>query len=1223
MNTDLDEFLAHLDEITTDSSSVDHYQLQKQKGENKNLKSLLLSMRDSSRDILNLYKNERQTSNKLQTKLDSSVHELNELQKLYDKLERDHVNDRYLQNQLICQLQEKQAQEHADYVEISRDYFDLLSEATCFLNYQIKQSQNKIVSKTELFLRNALGEQFQKLPRILRSKRARTDDDKSTVSRSSSRCSKRIAKQSETVKRQKTNDIWDMKSISQASSPAATIAFLDEDTSNLSSDICEAGSSFSFNTFSIGNETSYSFLHNQPASTPAPKCKCHLMEENDAILVSVGTNTDPPFEEPLSVPKLLDDDFDPTPCDEFGEIAFDAKRLHNSSMKIFLPVPDTKAEKPDVEVISITSQTKDGEIQGEIDEPRKLRFFSDISNILGDTDSDDDFYFPSFATIGTNTEKETIEQSTSTDTVITSNKSTATVHSTTTRGTSTVSVATKSCGVQFPEVTVERIFTETIFELPDCIDPIEEVLPTETSSMETMTELSNVNREIGYTQEPSRKLKTERLVSEDLSSFEDEERSFIILGQTLFNLFLKRIQQYNDSLNDDEITRQKIWQHLKRQLLDRFSELTFDESLGMSDSELLERISDDKELKEASEASKTVHVNVIESETSCDDESMDYAFVAPEELTTCTTVHTMPSDEPIINYEEFEEILSMMKTYCESPPNVIEPLEELPDVIWDSLFPPSDDVESDDSPMTSAEVLDGFDVEHDPIEIPTENEEVAQILRVKIPVYKEFETPRSPPPFAMCQESYDEPAEIPIDCVAKPFIATVDSIIDFCPKMRLDLVQWQARRIIKSKSADKRLCKVRKSIATYLESEWTDENLELCLDAIDPMNEKIICEAIFETIEDNKWQTDVNTEFTPPAPPLPRYQQKLILLIKTLSEDNSKLPHRLIDDLEEKLFRLENSAMALDDLRNISYYYSSLVDLFFEGDTSMVFYFVVKSIYFFGYKSIPMVFVLIKAFPTTLPKKSQLLRKYSQGIDWENMSGLQLSKVHLDLDVMDSLDLTVMYVLTCIQQYRTRKHESNSIKDHELFNYLPKFYGFQLSFLAAPKLLDILIKRLEDGKLENLSLSLILLGKRTNPDFTLRTILKAKLMPLLSKFVAAMASKSNEEITQICVDQICMLVETISVILKPLHDEKEKSFKEVFPMIIGILGRTTHKAIQESCIKAILRLQRFIDNHKELFTIIQHHHEAHGSKMTDGLRYAIQTIIHRKNENFFKNSTAS
>ena len=182
----------------------------------------------------------------------------------------------------------------------------------------MKKPQNKIIAKTEKFLYNSLGK-FKK-PKILRSKARRDEDERSTASsKVSSRVSKRTANKGKDVadiKRRKT-EIWDMKSISQASSPAATIPFEDED---LSSDIFGTESSFSFNTFSIGNETNFSFLQKNSPERQL-KCRCHL-NESELVLVSVGVNTEPPEEERLSLPNLLgvDDDLEGKKIEIFNKL---------------------------------------------------------------------------------------------------------------------------------------------------------------------------------------------------------------------------------------------------------------------------------------------------------------------------------------------------------------------------------------------------------------------------------------------------------------------------------------------------------------------------------------------------------------------------------------------------------------------------------------------------------------------------------------------------------------------------------------------------------------------------------------------------------------------------------------------------------------------------------------------------------------------------------------
>lgn len=219
--------------------------------------------------------------------------------------------------------------------------------------------------------------------------------------------------------------------------------------------------------------------------------------------------------------------------------------------------------------------------------------------------------------------------------------------------------------------------------------------------------------------------------------------------------------------------------------------------------------------------------------------------------------------------------------------------------------------------------------------------------------------------------------------------------------------------------------------------------------------------------------------------------------------------------------------------------------------------------------------------------------------------------------MVDSLDLTVMYLLTCVQRYRSKSYEGEMIKNHEIFDYIHRFYGFPLSFMTEAKLFTLLIKRLEEGQLENLSLSLILLAKRTSQEFSLNSVIRGNLLPMLNRIMSSSINKLSDEILELQQRQMCLLIEVISTVIKPFPTEKEKSFKEIFPMIISVLSRTKSIRVKEICIKAILRLQRFIDNHKEVFEIVKHHLETSGT-LNEGLRYAVSTFMHRKNEKFFE-----
>lgn len=1097
---ELNEFFTHIDEISQtsqDSVAVNHFQIpNKLEEENAKLKAKLKKVFGSTREVLDLVKNEISLKETALRELETTKSQLHEIKCEYDVLQKENININFKWKQKFDELEYIHNKLNESHAELSTDYLDVLSETTMSFYFEINRARSKIVNKTEAFLQRKFGSKFHK-PKIISRKQPLKKE--SNVKKNKKQQPPPI-KEKPSRKRKKIEN-FDMQSISQVSSPASYF----EEVGEVGREDEEIASDYSFTTFSIGNETSYSVIANnrkRQRLSPIP-CKCSILEEEGERLVSIGVNTE----------EIID-----------------------------VPLPS----------VMLLNPTDDGEEE-------------------------------TIKSIGTNTEDFSVEKC---------HKSTSTVHSSITRGTSTPQITTKNFGLQYPEINFDKIFAETIFTLPDCLSPISELeclidecekeVMTRSSTQETQTNLLNVCREIDYVTNVS----------------SSEEQSFNQLGKTVFNLFLERIKKVNKSIDDDASTREKLWAYMQQQFFDRFNEFTFDDYFNV-----------------------TIFSEKIQNKENIEDNDMNIKEIEKIEKEESKQLNTFEMRESK-NDLELEEIFNSIP----SPPPLVEKINDEPPILFGvtntDLFVDMSDCESKGSSRTSsaspASICESLDVSSDSEEEMEKEEELIYDSPMSPPMEDRgeiyIESPASPPPSFCQNDDHYEPIDIPWDVSSLNLTAVEDenNPLEYNSNIRSALVRWQHQKVISNIKKDKIFCKIRKFIKNYLDSEWNDENLELCLKQLENKSEILLVEAIFETVEDHEDEKEISTEFTPPAPPLPCYQQKLILLIKKLSEKNVNLPQMLMMDLEVKLFKCEMTNAEVSYLRNITYYYTSLVDLFFEGNTTMVYYFIIKCIYFFNCKSIPMVFVLIKAFPDVLPMKKSLLKNNCPNHDWENMTGFEVSKVRLDVEWVDSLDLTVFYLLTCIQMYR--KKDLAISQYHELFNYLPKFYGFGLNFIAAPKLLDTLVKRFEDGQLNNLSLSFILLAKRMNLEFTMKILLKGKLVPLLNKLM----NEISEEMSEIKRNQLCCLLEVISSILKAFSDEKDKSFKEIFPLIVNILGRAENcQKIQEYCIQAILRLHRFIDNHKEIYDILQHHYEKRNS-FSESLRYSIATFIHRKNEIFFQ-----
>ncbi|CAO1385143.1 unnamed protein product [Diamesa tonsa] len=1279
---------------------------ERQRDANKNLKAMITSIRTSAQDSLAMYNIEKAEKEYLLKQQTALQKELSELKQNYEYMENTNLNKAHLQQQIYNELKKEKVE---DYKELGKDYLSLWSKLTCYHNFEVSKPVSKLLSKTEKFIKK--HEPHYKKAKIVKtngngssSYDYDTDSQVSTMSQKSS--IKRASEKSRNLnsKKRKT-DTWDLCSNSTVLSPGIDSY---DDIDNLDNETYDSSYSTNVSISSVAacDESSFNI------SQFSKKCYCTKKTTSDeksvqtdyeeyAKLVSVGTNTEAENNDdvPLpSLPFLLDDDL-------LNDFAY-------SDTPAASPLEDDLVLEQALEYIN-TNPMKD--IKNTIDAFTNTEVAYPVVQKLPLLDDPSVFDPPK---------------------LVMSDASTITTHSSTTRGTSTATIAVKSIAIQFPEInscSVDTILSEMKFVMPICVSPIPDISLQQFSSTEcqtmpeckivsksfgTLTEINNVCRKVDYviTKDETRRIKKEVLspaVSMGNLNMEQcpENRSFMVLGQTLFEIFLERLQMTRNHFMNEEISLQN-WNEMKEKVMDEFLALTNEKDfpdIGDGDN-YVEKSKENRRLEDLVSNQESMIIDIpmedpvivgsaIENENQEVTESvpMEVSIELPQK--SVVVLHQepltrLPEEPPAVLPEEVAqiEIITSQKDFAQidiitppivltsnetptpqpteptfklpltpktSPitnskqrkrekkslqkmfdniknlvniPQIIEPIEELPDVIWSCLFPKSDTSEMfDESPRSPVNILEDFDFDYVTIEVPIErlnqsikekaceedeDMEVEQILEKEVKVYSDNETPQSPPPFI--QKSVNpsfEPSIIPLEqdySRTKLQSSMVEAVLEFNPQLRSQFFQNQKELNITDKCNEKRLCKIRKSLKIYLEAPWTSESLEECLQTVGDYTEmeELLTEAIWETVDDQKDYPEVNADFTTPAPALPQYLQRIILLISKLTEMNWNLPKKLLADLEEKVFKLDNAKMELRELTNITYYYSALMDLFFDGDGSMIFHYIVKSLYYYGYKAIPMTHVLIKAFPSVLPKKSLILKKYLKDVDWENVSPIEVSKMELDLEQVDSLDITVMHMLTNIKMYNIKKHPSYEIRDHELFKYLPKYYGFSLNFITAPKLLEFLMKRLKNNQLQNLSFSFILLARRMNSQFALNTMLKTQLIPLLREyFEKYLVTKAHEE-------EINLLIETISVILKPHSDEKDKSFVDIFSMIINILSRSGNHSIEESCIKALLRLQRLNSNPKDIYKIIKQWNPL--QKISQSLQLMIRTFVHRKNGNFFQ-----
>lgn len=1194
--------------------------------ENDKMRKHTCELMQVANGVLKDSKNYTSKISKLERELLEEQHEIERLKLSNQELltrytDESHasVNRIFHLEQTMNQMEEIHKIETDDYVSLCEEYMSLMSDVTCFYNYEFKKHQNKFISKIEKVLYQRYKGEYEK-PKIVRKRAVKdVDDDTSSICSSLSKSSKR-SKNSRTVSSKKLKtEIHEFQSISQVASPASTMSF-DEDSS--------------------GFVSTYTGLSPPVTKPPAAvQCRC---QEDLPLLVSVGTNTDV-YEELPSLPCLSDSE-DSTLNSMSDQI--------ESSLDCELP-------ESEMEVQTAAVEGKNISINNMFHNYTKIKAYSHSSDITLTQESSQNTSIQDIPIIvmvdsststdqlptETTTKPSMVSSSTATDAPTTSDKSVNTCKSTTTRGTATTKVVTKAFGMQFPDLTMNNIFDEFTFEMPEMLNPIDDLDAPNTKDAGTVTELRNVNREIDYLCNQPLKIKIEK------SSFDNgiddmNGEQFHQLGKAVFEILLQRSRQKHGS-SEDSMLRDEVWNMINSRLIEKESaiDISFTDTEKSSSNDWqrvqvptkagyehsiaiacdnenhIERISLDvetcpdipetiNELVESEPDSEMTNNKEVHLPTSEHADAADDVEPQQQENLASTNLDLATSVEP-----EFDVIMRDMKSVLFAPlPDLLGEIDDLSDTIWNELFPKiipteeaSDDADGDyESPASPENILAEYDFDNDILEIPME----AEVH------FTENDTPKSPEPFVNQQCCEQDPTEIPFDTQIPPAASSVsECFMKYDDEKRMRLLTWQIKHTQLSKTSKQLVGELEGAIETYLEAEWTSESTEACVRVLlAAQPQALISKTIFNIVKKFKHDREICMEYTPPAPPLPRYLQKLILLVEKLSKSLRTLPKRLVEELEENIFLCQKASVSkleCDDMRNFAYYYSSLVDLFYEGDTSMVFYFIVKSIYFFGQRALPMIFVLIKSFPHCLVKKSLLLRKTCPQIDWDNMSGIEVSRVQLNNDDVDSLDLTVMFILTFPPLYA----RFGEYGKHELFNYLPKFYGFYLGQMGPAKLLSTLLARLEMGRLENLSLSLILFGRIMEPVYTIENLVKSNLYPLLSK----LSQLDRLEVGQI--GQICVLIEVITAILKCFTAEKERSIKVIVPKIIEIYQRfRQHRRIREGCIKSLLRLQRMCGaHHKDIMAMLKTHVENDKSCISEDLYATIETFIYRKKKCDFHN----
>ncbi|XP_035794672.1 uncharacterized protein LOC118467871 isoform X1 [Anopheles albimanus] len=400
---------------------------------------------------------------------------------------------------------------------------------------------------------------------------------------------------------------------------------------------------------------------------------------------------------------------------------------------------------------------------------------------------------------------------------------------------------------------------------------------------------------------------------------------------------------------------------------------------------------------------------------------------------------------------------------------------------------------------------------------------------------------------------------------------------------------------------------ISEALHRYLESsDWTEDTvrdaskavLERCQDAT------LIAQTVLDLIV-SRGDIITNMNFTPPAPPLPGTQQKLVLLVRWIGRELRTLDRVILQDLNRRVFTFKSESVPLVGLLALTYMYVALEDSR-PGErrrinTARLYIF--KCLYYFGFKCIPLIHVVLRAFPLALPRMGSA-----------------------NFDNSDTLVNTIRTVLMNMKygdDTKTKGGTSAFYRKRDLFNLLNAHYGYQRGSPTYEELLVNLMDKLRANRLRNVSYSLILVAKRNGFEWARKHIIQNRLHPLLNEYLrqfeqccrgggSNLAAETASSMAGLD-DRIVACIFAVSSILKTQSsDEDVTGMMQIFTTIVQLAHR--HPMIQEAAIAGLMRFSRF--GQVGIYERLSMWYPTH--QISDRLKLMLTTMVHRRDFKFWK-----
>uniref|UniRef100_A0A4Y0BNL4 Uncharacterized protein n=1 Tax=Anopheles funestus TaxID=62324 RepID=A0A4Y0BNL4_ANOFN len=357
----------------------------------------------------------------------------------------------------------------------------------------------------------------------------------------------------------------------------------------------------------------------------------------------------------------------------------------------------------------------------------------------------------------------------------------------------------------------------------------------------------------------------------------------------------------------------------------------------------------------------------------------------------------------------------------------------------------------------------------------------------------------------------------------------------------------------------------------------------------------------------------VNVLCSPPAPPLPLVQQKLILIVRHLGYGLEGLEQVLMRELDRRMFQLKGETLPLAGLIALTFLYIGLEDskpseMPWKREYNVRLY-IFKCLYYFGFKGLPLVYYLLRAFPFALPKKGSP--------HYDNADAM--------IATIRTILMNVSYTDNCMGS-----PESAMFRKRELLWLLKNTYGYQQGSPTYEELVVNLVDKIRANKLRNVAHSLILVAKRNGFDWARLHIIQKRIYPLLNEYLkqfelmrastatgcpssTAVGTASSSETMTSLDDRIVTCIFTIASIMKTQPSNEDASrVMQIFTTIVQLAEG--NRVIQEEAIAGLIKFSRF--GFVDIFQRLSCWNPDY--PISDRIKLMLMTMVYRKPPLFWK-----